>query len=412
MSTPSHLNIYSIPRLSTNDSFTLFPLLPTELRLKIWRFSLQRQRLISALLEVNLVYGYTGTSWHGMGYRVCVEGCQVHSKLLRVSAEARRAAIDFYRVRVPCIFTKDLDSVIELGYERRSAEKRGAVYINPEYDVLRISSQLSGWATVAVEFLHDIKTVYDPRRVGLRNLAVNSVELSLLTESLEQENNIPTTREKFLATFRQLDEVFFVADSGRIMASWVTLHPAMFNRSCPVMSKTPTFDRLERDPRDIYPDLRRVFTDCDARGMFKTWMDLPGWGASPPSNIKYRILIVNRTPVHHIYDRKTAIAWLEKEDEFWQHPSSGSCDVMRDRDIQYAGIDWSSGDTATYKRIAVSGWPYPIGESPQEVQPVIGFWLFPIEALDEFPCNRDRSTESFLKNLSKYWPELAVADIA
>ena len=37
-------------------------------------------------------------------YRAYVEGYQVLSKLLQVNCEAREAALEFYRVPLPCLF--------------------------------------------------------------------------------------------------------------------------------------------------------------------------------------------------------------------------------------------------------------------------------------------------------------------
>jgi hypothetical protein len=44
----------------------------------------------------------------------------------------------------------------------------------------------------------------------------------------------------------------------------------------------------------------------------------------------------------------------------------------------------------------------------EAVKPAIGFWLFPIEALDAIPEARTPWSEGSMLDLSKYWPELAL----
>src|ERR1700694_431322 len=155
MSTPSHLQIF-IPAYATADgesSFCLFPQLPTELRLKIWQQSLQRQRLIHVHLEgptertVAQAVETSSSSHKRERYRAIVEGYQVLSKLLRVNSESREVTLEFYRVHLQCTLKRG--SI----YEETKAP--GILYFNPEYDFLHISPEPPVKDTL-VDFLYHL----------------------------------------------------------------------------------------------------------------------------------------------------------------------------------------------------------------------------------------------------------------
>jgi hypothetical protein len=97
-----HLQIFTPPTTHGDESyFHRFPELPIELRQKIWRHSLQRERLI----RIRLVPEPNAKSTIGNErYTATVNGHQVLSKLLRVNREPREAALGFYRVHIPCRF--------------------------------------------------------------------------------------------------------------------------------------------------------------------------------------------------------------------------------------------------------------------------------------------------------------------
>ena len=248
---------------SSAPTFPLFPLLPKELRLKIWYHSLQRQRFIKVLLFPETIWNQgtetvTSTT-KSERYRAYVEGYQVLSKLLRVNCEAREAALEFYRVPLPCLFKKGLESSHGVPYEATP----GTLYINPEYDFLYVTPQVSAEETL-VDFFYHMKTTYDPHRIGLLNLALdfkglNAGDLSQL-ELLSLDSRV---RLAFIETLTQLQEVFFVSEQrvGRTMdkqSGFVTPEP-FFNRSLPILGTAPTFERPYCNPRPISEDLRHVF---------------------------------------------------------------------------------------------------------------------------------------------------------
>jgi hypothetical protein len=61
MSSQPHLQIFNCSQADHNEesNFPLFPLLPKELRLKIWQYTLQRQRILH--LRLNNQRGQTAT---------------------------------------------------------------------------------------------------------------------------------------------------------------------------------------------------------------------------------------------------------------------------------------------------------------------------------------------------------------
>lgn len=113
MSSQPHLRIFNCSPTTHDErsDFHLFPLLPKELRLKIWRHTLQRRRIIH--LRLNNQRGQTPSeagenpesTSNGERYFTVVDGSKILSKLLRVSRESREEALMFCRVHLPCRFT-------------------------------------------------------------------------------------------------------------------------------------------------------------------------------------------------------------------------------------------------------------------------------------------------------------------
>ena len=208
----AHLQVFNPqPKLSTTASptFYLFPLLPTELRLKIWKCSLQRRRLI----RINI----RNYSFHpdlkqvenpdaGIHHFAIVEGYQSLSKLLRVNRESRQAAQEFYRVHLPCRF---LLSGRDLG-DRPVPEKTqpGIFYFNPEHDFLLLYCDTPGIETI-FEFIHHLKTVHDPRRIGLLNFAADTNTLNEIKVWYPDKIN-PEVHQSFAETLAQLRAFYSV----------------------------------------------------------------------------------------------------------------------------------------------------------------------------------------------------------
>ena len=388
------------PDTSTQDeisySFHLFLQLITELRWKIWRHAFQRQRIISVHLqagEEQVINGAPKWIWgdvHSTGqqpYGVFVGGYQLMNKFLRVSREARCEVLKFYRVHIPCRLTtkpQDFGQAIEL-----DETKMDILYFNPEHDFLHITSMMAPLATTDiffVDFLYHLKTVYDPCRIGLLNLVLDSNDLSRLSGHNHGSTPIP---EPFLETMQHLQEVFFLRKQafGRLnisLLSGTSSTEIFFTRSFPIMPLTPNFERLGRDPRPISQDLRKLNID-DPRAAFSSWQSLLRvWGVPLPNCTSYKFLVAHE--LRNPYDRATARKALEWEDESWRHPELGK------------------------------GRTYELEDLENVVKPAFGFWLFPVDAFGPFKQNGDpmpigETNGREYKDLSRHYPELALSTL-
>lgn len=171
------------------DSWALFPQLLPELRLHIWQVFLQQHRMIELGIRADgdengpQSHYYTdrnhlGNIVSGRNYSLTISGrgyTASLSPLLRVSSEARQAALDFYRVQLP--------------FPLRDGER--VLYLNPEYDVLYVRPEFRSpnmpptdvqpkprAASVLVDFLHDARA-YDPKDKGFVLFQSCSLTLTL-----------------------------------------------------------------------------------------------------------------------------------------------------------------------------------------------------------------------------------------
>lgn len=398
-SQPLHLQLYKGPttleaEAEVGRSFTLFPQLPTEIRLKIWRESLKRSRILALHIENKLplagIHGQplpfqdgTPGRREGGDYRLRVdsdETCEACSKLFRVNNESRQAALEFYRVHLPCTFGNEMDP---------SNAKEGLLYFNPEHDFLDIVEQsyVAGCRTLP-HFLYDLKSKYDPQHVGLLNLAVNGNEMGrMLSWSTNPSDFDIDIREAVVKTIMQLQEVFFVTKvtAGRVIhrrLQGLNINPGgVFNRSYPITSRTASFDRLRRDPRPITRDLKQIlWLTFHPQEMFHKWTQVLDKWAISPTHISYRFLVsCNPLIRHNIDDRDSANAWLEKEEGFWRD--------ARSKDPPELSTESDNLE--------------------QGVQPAVGFWLFPIEAIGTF--GDQMGYECRMVDLTDHWPELGLS---
>ncbi|KAL8706386.1 MAG: hypothetical protein Q9201_000531 [Fulgogasparrea decipioides] len=374
---------------------TSFPLLPKELRLKIWLYALQHQRMIHLRLEYCPKADAAELAQRSPeSYTVTVDGCHVFSNVLKVNHESREEALIFYRVCLPCRYKRG-----------KTTTYPGTLSLNPEYDFLHISS---GWPVThtLLAFLYHLRTTYDPRHQGLLNLAVDINSLTgndLMT--LQPINIHPRDRRAFVETLRQLREVFFISTPrvGRQnfgYQSGTETPETMFNRSLPIVTATPTFERLHRDPRPIAQDLRKVFVGTsDPREMLLFWERLLKIWQVSPTRIEYRFLLAFDPTLggDAISTRTGAEKWLQREDDVWRNPSANGIAMMNER--------------------------LPVGASSEMVQdedleravrPAFGFWLFRVEALGALHEEGHPEDQGFLPkgkqmlDMTKYWPELAL----
>ncbi len=171
---PAQIYTSSANTHGEESEFPFFALLPTELRLKIWRHALQRQRIVKIGLTpiTTELANVVGTPAHGERYCAIIYGYHVLSKLLLVSSEARAEALRFYRVHFPCAFsaeTRNWETQTEA--MALALLHPGTFYFNPEHDILHLVPGGHLQETL-VDFFHHLKATYDPRHVGALDLAI------------------------------------------------------------------------------------------------------------------------------------------------------------------------------------------------------------------------------------------------
>lgn len=101
---------------------------------------------------------------NGERYYTILYRSDLLSKLLRVNRESREEALMFFRVHIPCRFSAT----------RKGRTAHGTLHINPEWDFLHISAEWPAKNTL-ISTLYHLKTMHDPRHVGLLNLAVDGM---------------------------------------------------------------------------------------------------------------------------------------------------------------------------------------------------------------------------------------------
>ena len=389
------------------SDFLLFPTLPKELRTKIWRHALQRQRMIR--LRINNQRGKTASQAgenpdsvvNGERYFTVVDGSQLLSKLLRVNKESREEALKFARVRLPCRFLG--------GATKEGPASHGTLHFNPEWDFLYISAEWPAKDTL-IAFLYRLKTIHDPRHVGLLNLAIDNNGLSANDIYGVQPSDVDSEiRSAFVETLTQLREVWFVSTPlvGRQIVgplSGFGTSGAIFNRSFPIVTTVPTFERLPRDPRPISEDLENASGLGGSRDVLQYWLRLlKKWHISP-RGIGYRFFLAYDPTIAggSISDQVSAKTWLQKEEDEW-HGHGPDDGFLKDKEVKWP--------------VGAHDEKYRNEDLGKAVRPAFGFWLFPLEALaridgdgllvDEEP----RPRGEMFRNMTEHWPELALSSL-
>lgn len=394
MSASEHLQIINPSYRGSEDVlFRPFPMLSTELRLRIWQCSIEQHRLLE--VEVDGPWGFEDAPLYsttnaldklisGRNYTATVQGCHLHSKLLHVNSESRQVALKFYRVHIPCYFRTCEDTTI-----------KSTLYFNPEYDFMFLRAKHPPEHTF-VDFLYDLKA-YDPKDIGLLNLALDMVGMSAL-HSLRNFSEAPA-RATFVDSLRRLQEIIWVAESisGRAIMGPLDNFQGVgvrFNHSMPIKAITPTFSFLRPDPRAIGPDLKYVLTAClDPRQMRVQWRQLLAkWEIRQALQTKERVLFTCKVPKYEqqVCDIKTANKFLKEEEERWLR-------------VQQR---WHRIVMRHTEKVPVEG-PEELAEA---VRPAIGFWLFPAEALGG--CEGDLSGMKKVFDMTGHWPELALSSLS
>lgn len=406
MSAQSHIPIFNTRPTSGNLTYYLFPCFPKELRLLIWRHALRRQRIIKLHLSnpdlpdpatymdrvKSINYNAARADNSIARYSVTIDGFQVLSKFLRVCKESRQESLLFYRAHIPCRFARlgKYDSMSRAALDRKTTLR--TLYFNPEWDFLRISC----WPNTIVllpPFWHDLKTRYDPRGIGLLNLVITDEhDDGADVSALEPSMLLPEIRNSFEQTLRQLHEVFFHqnAQGGRMNLGILlrdVSSDTWFNRSFPISTEIPNFDRFSSDPRPISNDLKtqwmgnRIWRD-PYHSFAHTLSKFSISAAQVTTQFKFMISYDATMLGNEIRNREDAEKWLKNDHEqYWIDRSSWPPYVQK----VFEGEDYA-----------------------MESKPAFGFWLFPLEAINAETIDRSGISEG-LGDMRMYSPELGLA---
>lgn len=363
-----------------SQPFPLFACLPGEIRLEIWRCSMQRERIIHVELtsiREKVLERYANINHlqrptiEEAKYKLLVNGWQVLSKFLRVNSESRQEALSFYRIHIPCWFRG-----------KGEEERRQILHINPEYDfILPVPRTLT--SGILTDFLYDLKA-YDPNGIGLVNLAIN--RLSPLDRSFGEfwtdvtEVSDEPARTAMKDTLSQIKEIFFVTMSSCVrMGACLNVDevPTYINTSYPTAARTATFDRVGLDPRPVIQDLSYKFIVDKLPTFSRGWWDLMlhKWGVQHAQPVEFRVLLA-------IHPNKVA------------NPCHTNDGVFV---YEYETVDIKGRLSNSIEDLARDR-PMDSTEGPGVMDRARGFWLFPIEILR-------RGTEVDLAGLR---PELAL----
>ena len=406
--------------LDDASTFPLFTTLPSELRIKIWQYAVRRPRLIH--LYLNNQRGKSAFSANENPdsvannelYFTIVNGTHLYSKYMRINQESRKEALKFHRVHLPCRFTTDGNTFPERGGGAEGAKNHGTLHFNPEWDILHINAE---WPAqdILIPFLHRLKTLHDPRHVGLVNLALTG--LSGCDILNVQPSAIPSQiRSGFAETLAQLQEVWFVSTPvvGRQIAGPLGKYEmgtteAMYNRSLPIATTLPTFERFPQDPRSISKDLENTPGLDYKREVMQYWLQLLKKWQIPAQNnkIKYKFLL-SFNPEHlrsgcsikQISSQSSAKTWLQEQEDHWN--GRGYPDTSQSKFMQ-----------AQYP-IGAQDPNYVDEDLGNAVRPAFGFWLFPLEALgrigeDGLLVEETRPSNEKLRDMTGHWPELGLS---
>lgn len=390
-------------------TFPLFATLPKELRTKIWRYALRRQRIVH--VHINNQRGRSASEagehpdsvGNGELYFTAVDGIQLLSKFLRVDRESREEVLKLYRVHLPCKFTG--------GTSKEGPETHGTLHFNPEWDILYITAEWPAKDTL-VAFIHRLKILHDPRHVGLLNLAIDGNGLKgndiIGVKPSEVESD---TRSAFVETLTQLREVWFVSTPlvGRQIVgplSGFGTAGAMFNRALPIVSTNATFERLPHDPRSISKDLAHTSGLGSSRDALEYWLRLLKKWQISPQKVMYRFFLAFDPRIvggSNIFDQVSARAWLQKQEDQWNGQAPG--DGFLPKDVE---AKWPVG--AYDERCRNE-------DLESAVRPAFGFWLFPLEALgrigeDGLLVDEERRPRGeMFRDMTEHWPELGLSSL-
>lgn len=423
-----------------HQSFALFSQLPEDLRLQIWRTSLQHERMIQICIHPILGAGVdSGGISHipQPRYRAAVRGHRVLSKLFRVSHEARGAALAFFRVQIPCTFTRTAPKQALATVS--ATPGHNILPFNPEHNVLQLSASFWSGDSNVKDFLLDLKAL-DTRGVGLRKLAIDVDDWPLRKEEANKSSSPSLARAEsrtadLRALFAGLNEVLFTTtvSLGRIL---VPARPRrddsqrevlFLNRAMPVCAHTPTFTRVPRDPRPVATvDLRRVYT-ADGLGPRARALAMRALlvqlGAQPGDMCAIRMgWLLAFKPTKEVQSLETAEEFVGAEGARWagEGPVLGPslADDLERLSNRYLYKDSHEADQRHVERDILAEDLKGAGDV------IFGYWLFPLDYVQFDSAAAEEAEEEGnawefehewvtrpLHDFSKCLPELIMMDL-
>lgn len=400
-----HLRIYNQRPKPDDVLFPQFPKLPNEVRQYVWDLAIPQERLLrvrlhpieqpqkateteNAAADTSIAPGSLPTD-DTHPYQIVAKGRKLVPKFLHICQEARVAALRFYRVRLPCL------------YSHGTATSEGTLYLNPEHDILGVDP-----GRREDNFVRFVRTVQegDAKGVGFENLAGDFNEIRSICRTkldmLEAKDrqalakSLSRLRRVYFAYFGDVGRMFLGPLNGVLGILGFEMH-----RSRPVLSSTPAFDRLTVDPRPIQKDLERVFLGTpDPLEMFYNWRSLlHECGVKERADVEYRYMVSTFPRDRDITEKTSAEAWVDEEDS-----------------------EWHRGLAVWEQRLAQGAVKH---ESQEELrnapQTAVGFWLFPIDALGDVDSLEKPAAEveelfrpKRVSNLAKFPPELGLSRLS
>ncbi|KAH6618340.1 hypothetical protein B0J18DRAFT_276327 [Chaetomium sp. MPI-SDFR-AT-0129] len=412
-----------------------FTRLPSELRLHIWHLALQQHRMIELDLCLKATTGKNDVpnyaddrggaryaernhlgrivSSRNPSYTCSLRGRRSYaptlSVLLRVSREARTAALSFYHIHLP----------LSTGQ---------VLYLSSEYDVVYIRRPIvydrNPLNTMLVDFLHDARA-YDYKDHGIRHLALDVEFLRYLigcwlgSAHLHPELLHPAAATSFADILRhKLRSLLCVTrfrNSSRykgfpMIGGCARIH---FAQTFPLRRRghsTGGFHWLQADPRPgVELDLRQVLLPDDPRFLLQNWRKMEHtFGVTrnqqptrrenddDGGSCSFYICPTNPwskpLPGHIVVDRAAAREAAAEADAVWSRDELAQ--YLEDEENTWYKVrwDWARLIPMEY-RGALHQSPKYHYSSEEEAEmfkameklpcTTIGMWLFPAEALPE-----------------------------